>query len=449
MSTPPSQARKALIIFMRCPEPGRVKTRLAAAIGQERASRVYEKLARMTLGVAADFAGSHPDVTVFIFYDPPEKSLQMEQRFPGPWNFMPQRGPHLGLRMGNAIQQVMARGFGPVVLVGSDLASPSQEDYAKAFEALQGGLVPLGPAEDGGFYLIGLNGYCPSPFEPRQWGEGAILERTRRLLHAEGFHTRDLPIKRDVDRKEDLECLHGHFFHESQLSVIIPTVADPGEIQWRSREMQRQLWPGDEIVISSAEGGPPCPQAGEGHVFRCVQGPKGRGRQLNRGALAAGNNLLLFLHDDSVPPPQFPYLVRKALQKEEVSLGCFSLRFRPSSPSLELIARWANIRSAFMGMPYGDQGLFCRREIFDKVSGFQQPFIFEDVEFVRSCKSHGKLEILNAPVTSSSRRYLRKGVLKTALHNHFMVLLYCLGMDNRKLYDLYYGRARCQDRLAP
>ncbi len=448
MNVPRSKARKALIIFMRYPEPGRVKTRLSAGIGAQEASRTYEKLARTTLGVASDFAERQEDVSLFLFYDPPEKSTEMKERFPGPWHFIPQRGEHLGVRMGNAIEQTMARGFSQVVLVGSDIAHPSSRDYSRAFSILERGLVPLGPAQDGGFYLIGLNRYCHAPFAPRTWGQGTVFRRTRQLLQSCGFLTEDLPTRTDVDREDDLESLRDDFLHKTQLSVVIPTVGDPAEIKRRITGMQKQLWPGDEIVIASAEGTFPCTKEEDLEPVRCVKGPMGRGRQLNRGAGASRNNLLLFLHDDSLPPPQFPYLVRRTLQDEEVSLGCFSLEFTPSSPSLALIARWANVRSAFLKMPYGDQGLFCRRETFERVSGFRKPFIFEDVDFVRSCRSHGRLEVLNHPMLSSSRRYLKKGVLKASLHNHFMVFLYFLGVENRRLHQFYYGNGDSAHRLS-
>lgn len=431
--------KKALILFMRYPEPGQVKTRLASVLGKQRAARVYEKLARTSLGVASDFAASRRDVELFVFFSPRERSTEMAERFPGPWHLLPQWGDHLGERMGNAIEQLMGMGFRHIVLAGTDLAHPAVEDYDAAFQRLEEGRIPLGPASDGGFYLIGLDRVCRAPFAPPTWGRGKILERTRRLLEAEGLQAVELHTKQDVDRAEDLACLQGHPFQEARLSVILPTTERPEAILERLRILEKQLWPEDELILVTPEDAGTSAPVKVGDRINCVRAPRGRGLQLNRGVLASANDLLLFLHDDSVPPSLFPYLIRKTLSDEGVALGAFSLRFSPSSPPLDLIAKWANFRSSFFRLPYGDQGLFCRREVFDAVLGFRNPFLFEDVDFVRSCRKLGRLSLLPNFMATSPRRYHRLGVLRTSLKNHWMMMLYHLGVKNEELYARYYG----------
>ena len=156
--------------------------------------------------------------------------------------------------------------------------------------------------------------------------------------------------------------------------------------------------------------------------------PRGRGHQLNRGVELAKGNLLFFLHDDSIPPPNFAYSLRKLCARPEMSLGCFSLAFSPSQPLLDGIARWANLRTRLFGLPYGDQGLFCRREMFEKVGGFKKPYLMEDVDFVRSCRRFGRILVLPDSITTSPERYLRKGILRASLQNHLTMLLYHLGV---------------------
>ena len=105
-----------------------------------------------------------------------------------------------------------------------------------------------------------------------------------------------------------------------------------------------------------------------------VFAPRGRVLQLNQGAAAAQGNLLFFLHDDSQPPPNFADCIREGPGEDASNarpLGCFQLAFSPSNPLLDGIARWANLRTRVFGLPYGDQGLFCRREIYEKAGGFK------------------------------------------------------------------------------
>jgi GT2 family glycosyltransferase len=122
-----------------------------------------------------------------------------------------------------------------------------------------------------------------------------------------------------------------------------------------------------------------------------------------------------------------------------MSLGCFRLSFSPSTAALDFVSSWANLRTQLFAFPYGDQGLFCRRAIFEKVGGFRNPFLMEDVDFVRQCKKWGRLLMIPEGVRTSPQRYLKRGVLRASLQNHCLMLLYSLGMNNRRLYAIYYG----------
>jgi len=433
----------ALIVFMRYPEPGKVKTRLAASIGSEEAARIYEKLVRRTLGLVADFVqAGRGDVDAFIAFSPPDKRARMEEAYPGPWAFFPQKGSHLGDRMEGAILHAVALGYGSVVLTGTDLADTQVADFTEAFDGLdQGGndCAVLGPAADGGFYLIGLNRPCPSAFRPEHWGSGEIYLRTERLLHDAGFRVRRLKTRKDIDRPEDLPFLMSRPIFRSTLSVIVPTISDPERLRPFLSFLESCLWPGDEIVAVQGDGGREDKAEGKwGTQTRWIGAPRGRGLQLNHGAGAARGDTFLFLHDDSLPPAHFAYCVRKICEAPDMSLGCFGLRFSPSTPLMDIIAAGANLRTSYLKLPYGDQGLFCRREIFEKSGGFNKPYLMEDVEFVRECRRWGKLMILPDPLFTSPERYLTRGVVRAFLQNQLIMLLYRLGASDGSLYSLYY-----------
>jgi len=174
-----------------------------------------------------------------------------------------------------------------------------------------------------------------------------------------------------------------------------------------------------------------------------VNARKGRGIQQNTGAMLARGTILFFLHDDTIPPPEFPYLIRRTLHDKIVALGCFKLRFSPSNRALGMVAAWANLRAALFKLPYGDQGLFCKKDSFERVGGLGRKYLMEDIDLVRKLRKSGKqrdaVSILPAPVYSSSQRYLSKGILKASIQNHSIFLLSALGRDEQILYRKYYG----------
>jgi uncharacterized protein len=436
-------SRKALILFMRYPEPGCVKSRLAAAVGPEEAARVYEKLIRRTLGVAAEFKRKHPEVDLFVSFTPPDKMLRLQEAYPGPWRFRCQKGMHLGERMEGAIREVLSQGYSDVLLVGTDLADLEPSDFTDAFQAMENGCGALGPAADGGFYLIGLRRPCPAVFRFESWGTGDIFARTERLLLNSGFALRRLKERRDVDYPEDLPFIQGKTWFSTSLSIIIPTLNSGDRLAPYLHSLQQQIWPDDEIILVKTQTTdqkkvPATPEQITPKILS-VYAPRGRGLQLSRGATTAKGGLLFFLHDDSTPPPNFACFVREICEQSDMSVGCFELAFSPSNLLLNGIARWANLRTRIFKLPYGDQGLFCRRDSYENAGGFAKPYLMEDVDFVRRCRRFGRLMVLPERIVTSSERYIRMGIVRASLHNHLTMLLYHLGVSDRRLYRFYYG----------
>ena len=431
----------ALLIFLRYPEPGMVKRRLSEAVGPKRAAEVYEKLIRRTLGVACDFKRRQPGVRIVLFHTSQDPVEKLRNKFRGPWEFCAQKGEHLGARMENALQAVFATGARKAVLIGTDLADIEATDIEWAFENAGQKVVVLGPAADGGFYLIGTDSPIGAPFRFTTWGTGEVFSRTAQELEAGGFRIRPAAERNDVNCKLDLDRLDRDSMFSGSISVIIPTLTEARKLSPLLTYLQNSIWPGDEIVV--VQGGDfeqtPCRSISPSLTFAGAR--RGRGIQQNAGAMLARGTILFFLHDDTVPPPEFPYLIRRVCRDDASAFGCFKLHFLPSNRALGLIAAWANIRTALFKLPYGDQGLFCRKEVFEKVGGFGRSYLMEDVDLVRKLRKMGRgaVSILPVPVWSSPDRYLRKGILKASLQNHLTFLLAALGGDERMLYRRYYG----------
>lgn len=430
----------ALIVFMRYPEPGKVKTRLAGDIGPIEAASIYEKLLRRTLGEAREFAFGRPGTRILLFHPPEDLEEDVKRKFPGPWEFLPQAGGHLGQRMNNALKIAFSTGAKRCVLIGSDLADIESTDLEEAFRNIDSGTIVLGPAMDGGFYLVGLNRTCPEPFEYEEWGTDAIFSRTLRAFQSDGFRIHCTKKRSDIDRSHDLRKLEQDFLFRTALSIVIPTLAEPEGLKPLLSFLQDCIWPGDEIIV--VQGGANNVSVREiSSSIKLVRSKTGRGIQQNTAAILARGDLLFFLHDDSFPPADFPYLIRKTCKEPHTAIGCFSLAFSPTCRALDLIAKWANLRTVLFGLPYGDQGLFCRRDVFERAGGFQRRYLFEDVNLVKNCRKLGKPAMLPRPVRSSSVRYLSKGILTASLHNHTIMLLSLLGWDEKDLYRYYYGPA--------
>jgi len=426
------------MVFLRYPEPGKVKSRLAADIGRQPAADLYARLVRRTLGVVGDFQRTRSRLRVLLFYDPPESEEAVKQGYPGPWQFVAQAGCDLGERMAHAFRDAQGRGWQHAVLIGTDIADLQLTDLEDGFQALEEGQAVLGPAADGGYYLIGLNRPCEAVFQSQAWGSESVFERTRATLGTRGFSVKILKQRTDVDREEDLSHPGLRDLVRHRVSVVIPTLQPVDDLQPLLAALEAQLWPEDEIILVQGREHPQDDQATIGSRVRLLRSPQGRGLQLNRGAHAASGDLFWFLHSDCLPPANFGYYIRKLTTAPHFALGCFQLAFSPTSAALDAIARWVDIRTRYFGLPYGDQGLFCRRESFEKVGGFRKAFLMEDVDFVRSMRSLGKILVIPEKITASPERYVKGGIIKNSLRNHLLLLLYRLGVDDRTLYSLYY-----------
>jgi rSAM/selenodomain-associated transferase 2 len=195
-----------------------------------------------------------------------------------------------------------------------------------------------------------------------------------------------------------------------------------------------------EIIVS--DGGSidrTCRVAGK-YTDKIIRGDKGRGRQLNAGAALATGDVLWFLHADSAPPDNFKHHILKTLEKSDVAGGAFTLEIDSNLSSLKFISRVVELRSKISGIPYGDQGIFVKRDVFEKINGFQDIPLMEDIEFGRRLKKEGRIEILKPRIKTCARAWERYGVLRTTLRNWAYVTLFLMGYSPYKLYERYYRK---------
>ncbi|HEX8360894.1 MAG TPA: TIGR04282 family arsenosugar biosynthesis glycosyltransferase [Longimicrobium sp.] len=190
---------RATLAFIRAPEAGRVKTRLAATLGAEGALRVYRRLAEHTVREARAV-----DAELRIHFTP--AALEHDVRAwlgDGP-RYIPQAGGDLGARMEAAFRAAFADGAERVVIVGSDLPDLSAALLRRAFDELDDHPAVLGPARDGGYYLLGMRTMIPGVFDDVPWSTEEVLANTLERMRAAAIEPALLPTLADVDEADDL-----------------------------------------------------------------------------------------------------------------------------------------------------------------------------------------------------------------------------------------------------
>ena len=186
----------ALIIFVRNPELGKVKTRLAQTIGNENALSIYNQLLLHTMNTTAALK-----CDLFVFYDTIISDDDIWKNTI--YNKKIQVGNDLGERMKNAFQELFNLGYKNCIIVGSDLFDLQAKHIELAFDKLEKNEVVIGPAEDGGYYLLGFKKIIPTIFLNKNWGTKTVLEDTLKDLTT--FSIEFIETLNDIDTIEDLE----------------------------------------------------------------------------------------------------------------------------------------------------------------------------------------------------------------------------------------------------
>ena len=225
------------------------------------------------------------------------------------------------------------------------------------------------------------------------------------------------------------------------ISVIIPVYHEETkiiEIMTKLREQEGYSSSVVEIIICCVEEENRAVYESDNSKVKTVISGKGRGIQMNTGAKDAQGDVLLFLHADCILPDEAFNMIKSALSDTKIAGGAFSLRIEKKHPFLTVVSALTNLRSRLNRIPYGDQAIFIRKDIFYKIGGYKEIPIMEDVEFMRRMRnSRLKIIILKDKVSVSARRWEKEGIFYTTFRNRFLSLLYTLGVKPKKLVKYY------------
>jgi len=220
-----------------------------------------------------------------------------------------------------------------------------------------------------------------------------------------------------------------------RISVVIPTLDEAASIA-RTLSLVRQAGECETVVVDGGSTDD-TPTVARRQADIVLNSLRGRARQMNAGARAATGDVLLFLHADSLLPCQFNQQIQTAFTNAAVVGGRFDVRLDAVGWQFRMIETLMNTRSRLSRIFTGDQAIFVRRDVFQRLGGFPELELMEDIEFSRKLKRAGRVVCLRERVTTSARRWQRNGVFRTIGLMWTLRLAYFLGVPPHQLKTFY------------
>ena len=210
-----------------------------------------------------------------------------------------------------------------------------------------------------------------------------------------------------------------------------------GNLQAQGNSQAQRLY---EVIVVDGGSTDGSRAACEGLVDHFITSAPGRARQMNAGAAVASGEILLFLHIDTLLPEDALMLLQAQFSRLTALWGRFDVRLSGTRPVFRCIEYFMNLRSRVSGVATGDQAIFVRRSVFERVGGFPELPLMEDVALSKVLRRLAPPVCLRARVVTSSRRWEQQGVARTVLLMWWLRLLYVLGVSPAALHKKYYKK---------
>lgn len=223
----------------------------------------------------------------------------------------------------------------------------------------------------------------------------------------------------------------------AEISIVIPTLNAAKELPACAAALIEGVTGGlvRDLVVSDGGSSDDTLNIADALGATMITGGPSRGGQLRRGVAATNAAWVLILHADTQLAPGWMAVVRAHIEDGGGAPGAFRLAFRTSGMWSHAVAGWANLRSRVFGLPYGDQGLLVRRSMYDKVGGYPDLPLMEDVALVRALPERPVL--LDCIAATSAERYIKQGWLRRGAANLWTLAKYFLGVDPNRLAQQY------------
>jgi rSAM/selenodomain-associated transferase 2 len=221
------------------------------------------------------------------------------------------------------------------------------------------------------------------------------------------------------------------------VSVVLPVYNDADAL---ARALASIDFSGAEVIVAATPGDESLAAL---RVSRSdlvwVDAPRGRAKQMNAGAAVARGTWLLFLHADTILPRGWQQAIDDADRDPRAHAGCFRFALDSRSPLARVIEQGVRLRVALFGLPYGDQGLFVRRAVFEALNGYADLPIMEDVDLVRRLRARrpaGSFFLAPFAAMTSARRWERDGWIRRTARHLALITLYFCGVAPERLVQL-------------
>jgi rSAM/selenodomain-associated transferase 2 len=238
------------------------------------------------------------------------------------------------------------------------------------------------------------------------------------------------------------------------ISIIIPVLNEENIIQNTLQQFIDKFPDSDRLEIIIIDGGSQdrtreivtqfsLENSLENKQIKLItESDSGRANQMNYGAALATENILLFLHADTILPNNYQQIIPKILLQKNAILGAFQLKIDGQEQSLRWVEKMVNLRSRFLSLPYGDQGFFITKQNFNLLGGFTNLPSMEDFNLIQKAKRHGKIIMAKQAVITSARRWQKLGIFKTTTINQLIIIGYYLKIPTKKLKNFYSSQAK-------
>ncbi|HKS36721.1 MAG TPA: TIGR04283 family arsenosugar biosynthesis glycosyltransferase [Verrucomicrobiae bacterium] len=217
------------------------------------------------------------------------------------------------------------------------------------------------------------------------------------------------------------------------ISIVIPTLNEAELLPGSLGRIGADIVPHEIVVVDggSSDASVRIAEAAKCRVLQSAE--RHRAKQMNLGAANAQGDVLLFLHADTLIPPEGLRAIESVLKNERVVGGGFRRRYVNAPAFLQFTCAMADWRGRWLGWHFGDQGIFVRRAAFEALGGFRELAVFEDVDLCRRMKKVGRVVGLRPQVLSSARRFAKRGALVTSLADLWLTCRYVTGAHPDRL----------------
>ena len=443
-----SGRKNRICLLTRFPRLGEVKTRLVPPLSAEEALALHDRMARHTLRRALAVAATG-EAKVEVRTDAAFTHAAAEW-LGGGFSSRYQGEGDLGDRIRLAFGNGFSRGDKRVVVIGSDCPQMTSAHLRDALRRLSHVDLVLGPAEDGGYYLVALRSESakrsvPVLFSGIPWSTPDVIDATIEIAEKNGLTYAVLETLPDVDTLDDLEDARAaldaaQLPAEPTVSVIIPALDDANCVS--AAIASARAAGAAEVIVVDGGSLDATRDVGATAGARVLDSAPGRASQMDAGAAEARGDVLLFLHADTVLPASAAALACETLAREQVAAGGFSFAVPADARHARLISAVGRMRHRLGGPPYGDQGIFMAAQTWRDLGGFGDVRVMEDIEMTTRLRRLGSVVVRPERAVTSARVWDEHGLVRPTAINALGILAYRLGMDPDRI-------ARWRQRIAP